>query len=30
VELRIPVLRDDLDLLHAQLPPRMHVASWPR
>jgi len=30
VELRIPVLRDDLDLAHAQLPPRIHVASWRR
>jgi hypothetical protein len=28
VELRIPVRRDDLDLTHAQLPPRMHVSAY--
>jgi len=27
VEVRIPVLRDDLDLVHAQLPLRMHLAK---
>jgi hypothetical protein len=26
----IPVANDDLDLLHAQLPPRVHVAAWKR
>jgi hypothetical protein len=28
VELRIPVRRDDLDLTHTQLPPRMHVTPY--
>jgi hypothetical protein len=28
MELRIPVRRDDLDLTHAQLPPRVHVTSY--
>ncbi len=26
----IPVAHDDLDLVHAQLPPRMHIAAWKR
>jgi hypothetical protein len=26
----IPLAGDDLDLVHAQLPPRMHVAAWKR
>ena len=30
VEVLIPVLGDDLDLAHAQLPPRMHVNAWRR
>ena len=30
VEVLIPVLRDDLDLARAQLPPRMHVSAWRR
>jgi hypothetical protein len=30
VEVRVPVRRDDLDLAHAQLPPRMHLSSWRR
>lgn len=30
VDVRIPVLRDDLDLAHAQLAPRMHVSLWRR
>jgi len=29
-EIRIPVRNDDLDLAHAQLPPRLHVAAWKR
>ncbi|HXM43529.1 MAG TPA: hypothetical protein VN924_19995 [Bryobacteraceae bacterium] len=28
VELRIPLHRDDLDLAHAQLPPRMHLRTY--
>ncbi len=28
--LSIPILRDELDLAHAQLPPRVHVAAWRR
>lgn len=30
VEVLIPVLKDDLDLAHAQLPPRMHASAWRR
>jgi hypothetical protein len=30
VEIRIPVRNDDLDLAHAQLPPRMHLSAWKR
>jgi hypothetical protein len=30
VEVRIPVQKDDLDLAHAQLPPRMHLSVWRR
>ncbi len=30
VEVLIPVLGDDLDLAHAQLPARMHIAAWRR
>jgi len=30
VALVIPILGDDLDLAHAQLPPHMHVAAWKR
>ena len=26
----IPITKDDLDLDHAQLPPRLHLASWKR
>jgi len=26
----IPITKDDLDLAHAQLPPRLHLASWKR
>ncbi len=26
----IPLIGDDLDIAHAQLPPRMHVAAWKR
>ncbi|HTR37949.1 MAG TPA: hypothetical protein VMH80_18700 [Bryobacteraceae bacterium] len=26
----IPIAKDDLDLAHAQLPPRLHLASWKR
>lgn len=30
VTLTIPIVRDDLDLAHAQLPARMHIAAWKR
>jgi hypothetical protein len=30
VTLTIPIAGDDLDLAHAQLPPRMHIAAWKR
>ncbi len=30
VEVLIPILRDDLDLAHAQLPARLHVSVWRR
>jgi hypothetical protein len=30
VEMVIPILRDDLDLAHAQLPPRMHASVYHR
>jgi hypothetical protein len=30
VEVVIPVLKDDLDLAHAQLPARVHVSAWRR
>lgn len=30
VTLTIPIAGDDLDLAHAQLPPRLHVAAWKR
>lgn len=30
VEVRIPIPGDDLDLAHAQMPPRMHVSAWRR
>jgi hypothetical protein len=30
VVLTIPIWRDDLDLAHAQLPARLHVAAWKR
>jgi hypothetical protein len=26
----VPIVNDDLDLAHAQLPPRMHIAAWKR
>ena len=26
----IPLAGDDLDLAHAQLPPRLHIAAWKR
>ena len=29
-EVVIPILGDDLDLAHAQLPPKMHLAAWRR
>ena len=29
-EIRIPVKNDDLDLAHAQLPARLHLAAWKR
>jgi len=30
IEVLIPIAGDDLDLAHAQLPPRMHLAAWKR
>jgi hypothetical protein len=30
VTIVIPIAKDDLDLAHAQVPPRMHVAAWAR
>lgn len=30
VEVRIPVRGDDLDLAHAQLPPKLHAGAWRR
>ncbi|HVO98650.1 MAG TPA: hypothetical protein VMT15_11315 [Bryobacteraceae bacterium] len=30
VSLTIPIAKDDLDLAHAQLPAKMHVAAWRR
>jgi hypothetical protein len=30
VDVVIPIVRDDLDLAHAQLPPRMHVSAYHR
>jgi len=30
VEVRIPVRNDDLDLAHAQLPPKLHLSAWKR
>jgi hypothetical protein len=30
VEVLVPVVRDDLDLAHAELPPRMHISVWRR
>jgi hypothetical protein len=30
IEVTIPISADDLDLVHAQLPPRVHVAAWKR
>ena len=30
MEIRIPVRNDDLDLAHAQLPAKMHIAAWKR
>jgi hypothetical protein len=30
VTMTIPIVRDDLDLAHAQAPPRLHVAAWKR
>lgn len=29
-EVQIPVRNDDLDVAHAQLPPRMHLSAWRR
>lgn len=30
LEVLIPIANDDLDVAHAQLPPRMHLAAWKR
>jgi hypothetical protein len=30
VEVLIPIQGDDLDLAHAQLPPKLHIAAWRR
>ena len=30
VEVLIPILGDDLDLAHTQLPPKLHIAAWRR
>jgi hypothetical protein len=30
VEVLIPIVGDDLDLAHAQLPPKIHIAAWRR
>ena len=30
IDITIPVANDDLDLAHAQLPPRLHLAAWKR
>ena len=30
VEASIPLVKDDLDIAHAQLPPGMHIAPWRR
>jgi hypothetical protein len=30
IDVLVPIAGDDLDLAHAQLPPRMHLAAWKR
>jgi hypothetical protein len=30
VELGVPLVKDDLDVSHAQLPPGLHIAAWRR
>ena len=30
IEVTVPIAGDDLDLMRAQLPPRLHVAAWKR
>jgi hypothetical protein len=30
VSLTIPIVRDDLDLAHAQMPAHLHIAAWKR
>ena len=30
IEILVPIIGDDLDLAHAQLPPRLHLAAWKR
>jgi hypothetical protein len=30
VSITVPIVRDDLDLAHAQMPARLHLASWKR
>ena len=30
ISMTIPIVRDDLDLAHAVLPPRLHIAAWKR
>jgi hypothetical protein len=30
VTLTVPIVRDDLDLAHAQMPAHLHVAVWKR
>jgi hypothetical protein len=30
VEVSVPLLKDDLDVAHAQLPPGVHIAAWRR
>jgi len=30
IEVRVPIMKDDLDVAHAQLPPRLHLSAWKR
>lgn len=30
IEVRVPIMRDDLDVAHAQLPPHLHLSAWKR